>query len=125
MSKSFAKFQKIYRAKKELNERKRQKKLANNDLKFQLMLEHRRRQRQRNIKMRELLEILPPNQIESFFEKQREEATIKIQAAFRGYRERKILGNKRQYLIENKAATSIQRAVVLSQIWQFNQFFFK
>ncbi len=113
LNKSFAKLQNKYRARKNLESEKKQKKLALDELRFQLMLEHRRKQRQRNIKMMELIEILPPNQIEKYMEKQREYSAVIIQANFRGYRERKLLEKKKDIMIKTKAAIYIQR-------WVFN-----
>ncbi len=113
LNKSFAKLQNKYRARKNLESEKKQKKLALDELRFQLMLEHRRKQRQRNIKMMELIEILPPNQIEKYMEKQREYSAVIIQANFRGYRERKLLEKKKDIMIKTKAAIHIQR-------WVFN-----
>ena len=112
LNKSFSKLQNKFRANRNLEMEKKQKKLASDELRFQLMLEHRRRQRKRNIKMLEIIEILPPNQIENYMEKQREYSAVIIQANFRGYRERKILEKKKDHMIKTKAAIRIQRWVL-------------
>jgi hypothetical protein len=111
LNQTFARMQQKYRAQKRANEKRKQKRLAQDELKFKLMLEHRRRQRQRKVDLIELMEILPPNQIEPFMERQREFAARTIQACFRGYKERKQMANIKKNAIEYKAAVKIQLAV--------------
>jgi len=48
INQSFAKLQNKFRAKKQVEDMKKQKKMALDELRFQLMLEHRRKQRQRS-----------------------------------------------------------------------------
>lgn len=110
-NKSFAKFQQNYRARRELEEKFKQQKMAKDELRFQLVLEHRRKQRQKKMEMLELLEILPADQIENYLEKQRQYSATVIQAFYRGYRVRKDFNKNRVQIIQTKAATKIQRAV--------------
>ena len=109
--KSFSKFQLKYRARKEIDEKRKAKRQAEDELRFQLLLEHRRRQRQRKLDMVELIKILQPNQIEKYLEKQREQSALIIQANFRGYRERKLFNLIKNDKIKIKAVVCIQRAV--------------
>ena len=111
--KSFSKFQLKYRAKKEVGEKKKLKKQVEDELKFQLLLDHRRRQRQRKIDMVEILQILQPNQIENYLEKQREYSATVIQSNYRGYRHRKLLSSIKDTKIKIKSAICIQRAVIM------------
>lgn len=113
LNKSFAIFQKKYRNHKRADDEKKQKKIAFDELRFQLMLQHRRKQRQRNIQMLELLEILPPNQIEIYMDKQREYSARLIQANYRGYRQRKLFDKNKAEIIQYKAAVKIQRWVLI------------
>jgi hypothetical protein len=113
INQSFAKLQNKFRAKKQVEDMKKQKKMALDELRFQLMLEHRRKQRQRNIKMLELLEILAPNQIEKYLDKQREYSACIIQANYRGYIQRKLFQKNKEQIVMNKAAVEIQRWVLL------------
>lgn len=110
--KSFSKFQLKYRAKKEVNEKRKAKKLAEDELRFQLLLEHRRKQRQRKLEMVELIKILQPNQIEKYLEKQREQSALVIQANYRGYRQRKLFNLIKHDKIKLKAVICIQRTVI-------------
>ncbi len=124
-NKAFAKLQQKYRAKRQIEEKKKQLKMAKDEIRFQLMLEHRRRQRQKKIQMLEIIEILPPNQIELYLENQREYSAKLIQANYRGYRVRKDFQILRRQLIMNKAAIKIQRAVFISHfIININLFLF-
>lgn len=116
-NKGMAKFQKSYRAKKELENKKKHQQAAKDELQFQLLLQHRRKQRQRKMEMLELLEILPAYQIEEYLEKQREYSARIIQANFRGYLARKKFAKKRQEIVRERAAVKIQRA---TRRWQAN-----
>lgn len=111
MNASFATFQRKYRARRAAKEKAQEVKLAKDELKFQLILKHRRMQRLRKVQLFELIDILPSNQIVPFMEKQREYSATIIQACFRGYMQRK----KYQRMIEQrrviKAVVCIQRAV--------------
>ena len=110
-SRAFALFQRKYRARKEREEEQRVKRLADEELRFQLLLKHRRQQRQRKINLMHVLEILPPGQISAYFDRQREYSARIIQSTFRGYRERKRFAQTRTYAIQAKAAICIQQAV--------------
>ena len=112
VNEAFAKFQQKFRAKRQRDNDLRQRENARHELRFQLVLEHRRKQRQRKMEMLELLEILPPGQIESYLEKQREYSAKLIQANFRGYLSRKQFQNERIQLMRTRAAVQIQRAVI-------------
>lgn len=103
--------QKAYRSHLEKKERARTKKMVDDELRFQLMLKHRRIQRQRNIKLANLIEILPANKIDIFMERLREDSAKIIQATWRGYQTRKKMSQTRQILIQTKAAKKIQAAV--------------
>ncbi len=113
VNQAFAKFQQKYRSKRLRDNDKKQRENARNELRFQLVLEHRRKQRQRKMELLELLEVLPPSQIESYFEKQREYSAKLIQANFRGYLSRKKFRNERIQLVRTRAAVHIQRTVIL------------
>ena len=108
---AFAKFHRQLRKKKEKLLDDKQKKLAEEELKFQLLLDHRRKQRQRKIEMAQLIEIIPSNQIDKYFEKQREYSATLIQASYRGYKQRKLMPEIRDKMEKFKAAVCIQRAV--------------
>jgi hypothetical protein len=107
----FAQFQKKYRARRTLEEKKKQMSKARDELQFQLMLEHRRKQRQRNIQLLELLEVLPAHKIENFLEKQREYSATVIQAGWRGYKARKEFNKQKEAIKRHRAAVKIQREV--------------
>jgi hypothetical protein len=108
---AISKFQKSFRLKTELKKEYKEKEAERNELGFQLAIEHRRKLRQNKLNMAELLQILPASQIEKYFEKQRINAAIRIQATYRGYRHRKTFYQEKFQIIRNKAAVCIQRAV--------------
>jgi hypothetical protein len=97
-----------------------------NELKFNLILEHRRKQKKRKLDLMQLIEILPPHQIAAFFEKQMEHAATKIQAFYRGFIERRLFKANKEVMIRRKAAIIIQKAVkylfeYLVDFFSFNQ----
>ena len=108
---AFSKFQSFYRRKKQESEELKLMNEAQNELKFQLALEHCRKLRKRNLTMAELIKIVPANEIDKYLQRQREAAAIKIQANYRGYTQRKKINNKREFFEKAKAAICIQRAV--------------
>ncbi len=109
---AFAKLQQEYRQKKAEQEMQKQKQLAEEELKFQLLLRHRREQRERKVQLMQIIEILPLNQIEAYFERQREYSAKLIQSAYRGYRKRKAFAQQKDHLIRAKAAILIQQSVI-------------
>ncbi len=117
---AFAKFHRQLRKKKEKIRDDKQKKLVEEELKFQLLLDHRRKQRQRKIEMAQLIEIIPSNQIEKYFERQREYSATIIQACYRGYRQRKVIPEIRDRMEKFRAAVCIQRAVIVILISSYN-----
>jgi hypothetical protein len=110
---AMAKFHQKYRQRKQMEEDKKQKLAVEQELRFQLLLEHRRKQRQRNVDMLELLEILPANQIDKYYEKQRDYSATVIQAWYRGCKTRQLMKTVKKDAKEIKAAICIQRAVCL------------
>lgn len=85
--------------------------MAQDELKFQLLIEHRRRQRQKKMQLCDLIEVLPPNQIEPFLERQREHSATLIQAVWKGYRTRKMLKATKEEAVRIRAAIIIQQGV--------------
>ena len=111
VNKAFADFQRKYRKRRSKEEKQKQLKMAKSELQFQLVLEHRRKQRARKVEMLELLEILPAHKIEGYLEKQREYSATVIQANWRGYRARRMFEERRGEVVRDRAAVKIQREV--------------
>ena len=97
----------------EREQQKREQAKAHDELRFQLLLEHRRQQRHRKVQLMQIIEILPANQIETYFERQRIYSIQVIQAAFRGFIARRKLKQTRDQMLRVRAAISIQQAVSL------------
>lgn len=107
----FARLQRRIRSRNAGKQEQTERRLAENELKFQMMLQHRREQRQRKCELIELIEILPAHELPLFFDRQREEATVTIQTYWRGLRTRRWYARVRQEVVENRAARVIQYAV--------------
>ena len=103
--------QRVYRNRQEKRDQEQAKKVAEDELRFQLMLKHRRKQRQKQMELAALIDILPANKIDSYMEKQREYSAKIIQATWRGHRVRKNFHKSRQNMIQFRAAVTIQTAV--------------
>ncbi|CAF0736431.1 unnamed protein product [Brachionus calyciflorus] len=103
--------QKAYRNRLAKKETDKAKKMADDELRFQLLILHRRKQRQKQVQLAELIEILPANKIDWFMEKQREDAAKRIQALWRGYQVRKNFQKSKQKMIRIRAVVKIQTAV--------------
>jgi hypothetical protein len=88
----------------------RTQRLLAEELRFQLLLEHRRKQRKHKLDQLELLKILPADQIEKYLDRQRHFSATLIQACYRGYRERIKLAKHRESIMRERAAVCIQRA---------------
>jgi hypothetical protein len=103
--------QKNLRAYRERKEDRANKQQVENELKFELMLAHRRRQRQRHLEMLELISVLPADQLAAFEERRREYAVTVIQSAYRSYLVRRRLGGLNALKvakIQHQAAIIIQ-----------------
>ena len=111
LNKMVLRVQRAYRDKCERNESERVERRVRDDLKFELMLQHRRAQRERSVRTAALIDILPAEEIDEYMEHEQERSATLIQAHYRGYRARKKLVHVRAKLIEYKAAACIQRAV--------------
>jgi hypothetical protein len=111
LNKLVARVQRAYRAKRERAESARVERRVREDLKFELLLQHRRAQRERRIRHAALVDILPADELDNYMERERERSAVLIQARYRGYSVRRKLGHVRAKLVEFKAAACIQRAV--------------
>lgn len=110
-SKAIAKFQRLFRKKHQMKLELEARQQEENEMRYRLSIEHCRQMRQRKLEMREILEIIPSNQIDKYFEKQRTLAATKIQAWYKGCRQRRLFEEKRGDAIHYKSAVIIQRAV--------------
>lgn len=108
---AFARLQRHIRARTLRRHEATERRMAENELKFQLVLAHRREQRRRKCELLELIEILPAHQLPAFMERQREQATLTIQTQWRGLRTRRWYARQRQAAVEERAARRIQFAV--------------
>jgi IQ calmodulin-binding motif-containing protein 1 len=108
---AISRFQRTFRQKKEQEERRREQEKMCADLEH--MLNVRRRYTIRQLHQRQLctLEILPASEIGKHLANEQQRAAIHIQAAWKGYRVRHHIGNKRNAVRQTRAAILIQRMV--------------
>ncbi|KAK7495678.1 hypothetical protein BaRGS_00013125 [Batillaria attramentaria] len=110
-NKAFAKFQRSYRLKKAEEEHELLATRMETELQRQMMAKRRKLMLQFKEKQLQTLEILPADQIEKFLTKEKSAAALKIQARWRGHRERTQLPRRQQVVQQVRAAIKIQRAV--------------
>lgn len=108
---AFAKFQRSYRLKKAAEEHELLTTRVQTELQRQMMAQRRKIRLKFKERQLQTLEILPAAQIEKFLTKEKSEAALKIQARWRGHRERTQLPRRQQVVQQVRAAIKIQRAV--------------
>ncbi|CAF1365340.1 unnamed protein product, partial [Adineta ricciae] len=109
-NKAMKQFQTSFRKRKlreaQLKDRERERA----EVQYQATREHYRRLRQFKLQQMQTIKLLPASEVEKFLEIQRLQSATKIQAAFRGYLQRRNLTNGgRNRLIADRAARRIQR----------------
>ncbi|CAH1774154.1 unnamed protein product [Owenia fusiformis] len=109
--KAMGKLQKSFRAKREKAEKAREMRAMQQELQHLLLLRRKKAMRDLRNKQLEAIRILPAGQMDQYLEKEQQRAAIKIQAQFRGYRQRKSIGSPNA----RKRATKRLRSVIIIQ----------
>ncbi|XP_064594930.1 IQ calmodulin-binding motif-containing protein 1-like [Liolophura sinensis] len=108
---SFAKFQRSFRQKLETTERRKEEEKMEKELEEQLLANRRKIMRDFHEKRLHLIEILPPQMLQGYMEKENTQAAIRIQKTWRGHRERLRREDRRDLATRSRAAVLIQRTV--------------
>ncbi|KAJ0062574.1 hypothetical protein NL108_017836, partial [Boleophthalmus pectinirostris] len=108
-----------FRSRRQQQQKQQEARLCEETLRYQVSVNLRRHQARRkfHLKQRQLLQLLPPDQVSSYLCECERRAAVLIQTQFRGFRQRhkfKLHKEKeKERLRRNRAATVLQRAVRL------------
>ncbi|XP_074652826.1 IQ calmodulin-binding motif-containing protein 1-like [Tubulanus polymorphus] len=107
----FKKFHKEYRLRREVSSREKQQEKQQLELRHQLMMARKRKVRELRERQLEYMEILPAADVDDYIRREEDRSATKLQASWRGYRERKLLGDRKERAVRIKATVAIQRQV--------------
>ncbi|XP_067948750.1 IQ calmodulin-binding motif-containing protein 1-like [Watersipora subatra] len=105
-----AKLQKSFRVKQKVQKKIADEQKQQSALQHQLLVSRKKAMRATREKNMQILNMLPAAAIPKHLENVQLQAAITVQAAWRGYVQRKVFGNLRTEVSRTKAATTIQRA---------------
>ncbi|KAK3591386.1 hypothetical protein CHS0354_005304 [Potamilus streckersoni] len=110
-NKSFSKFQKAFRNRREQKEQMKFTRQMESDAEYLGKLN--RKKIMRDFKQRQLhtIEILPAAKVESYLQNEQTQAAIQIQRYWKGYNERMKISGRRDLAQQTRAAIKIQRGV--------------
>ncbi|XP_026216784.1 IQ calmodulin-binding motif-containing protein 1 isoform X2 [Anabas testudineus] len=108
--------QRRYRARRRQQQKQKEAKHWDEELKYQVCVRRQQMRREFHQKQRQLLQLLPPDQVQSYLQECERRAAVVIQSYWRGFRERRRYNNThrhtlRQTLMQHQAARILQRAV--------------
>ncbi|XP_013877232.1 IQ calmodulin-binding motif-containing protein 1, partial [Austrofundulus limnaeus] len=108
--------QRRYRARRRQQQEQRDAQHWEEELRYQVCMRRQQARRQFHQKQRQLLQLLPPEQVQSYLQECERRAAVVIQSFWRGFRERRIYKSTLQHTLKQKhtqqqAARTLQRAV--------------
>ncbi|XP_071942070.1 IQ calmodulin-binding motif-containing protein 1-like [Antedon mediterranea] len=108
---AFTNFQKTFRAKQEVRDRKMDRDRRQRELHHQLLVSRRQALRDSRQKQLDMIAALHPSDVNQYLQKSQVNAAVKIQAHWKGYQERQRLGLRKATAQQVKAAMVIQSYV--------------
>ncbi|XP_067890929.1 IQ calmodulin-binding motif-containing protein 1 [Heterodontus francisci] len=112
LPKAVTTLQRSFRAKREQEMQRLEKKREEEELKRQLQLRRHRALREFRQRQLSLLEIVPASEMGKHLQEERERSALLIQKVWHGHRQRKAFNKQKQALKEFRAAITVQRAVL-------------
>ncbi|XP_037829809.1 IQ calmodulin-binding motif-containing protein 1 isoform X2 [Kryptolebias marmoratus] len=108
--------QRRYRARRRRQHEQKEAQQWEAELRYQVCLRRRQARRQFHQKQRQLLQLLPPEQVQMYLQECERRAAVVIQSFWRGFRDRRYYNNTlrdtlRQKHTQQQAARTLQRAV--------------
>lgn len=117
LNRAVSHLQRKYRARRKQQQQQQEAKLWEEELKYQVCLRRQQARRNFHLKQRQLLQLLPPDQVQCYLQECERRAAVVIQSHWRGFRERRHYRETQDELkrtqTEHRAAVTIQRAVRL------------
>ncbi|KAK2857153.1 hypothetical protein Q5P01_005888 [Channa striata] len=109
--------QRRYRARRKQQQQQKEAQQWEEELKYQVCVRRQRARREFHQKQRKLLQLLPPDQVQSYLRECERRAAVVIQSYWRGFRQRRRYNNthrhaaKQTHRQQQQAARILQRAV--------------
>ncbi|KAF3688358.1 IQ calmodulin-binding motif-containing protein 1 [Channa argus] len=116
LNRAVSTLQRRYRARRRQQQQQKEAQQWEEELKYQVCVRRQRARREFHQKQRQLLQLLPPDQVQSYLQECERRAAIVIQSYWRGFRERQRYDHThrhtlRQTRMQQQAARTLQRAV--------------
>ncbi|XP_023252185.1 IQ calmodulin-binding motif-containing protein 1 [Seriola lalandi dorsalis] len=116
LSRAVSTLQRRYRARRRQQQQQKQAQQWEEELKYQVCVRRQQARRAFHQKQRQLLQLLPPDQVQSYLQECERRAAVVIQSFWRGFRERRRYNNTHRHTLrhtrsQQQAARTLQRAV--------------
>ncbi|XP_055082463.1 IQ calmodulin-binding motif-containing protein 1-like [Periophthalmus magnuspinnatus] len=115
LNRAVSTLQRKYRARRQQQQKQQEAQLCEEMLRYQVNLRRQQARRKFHLKQRQLLQLLPPDQVSSYLLECERRAALLIQTQWRGFRERKRFRcskeREKTRRTEQRAAVIIQKAV--------------
>ncbi|XP_060888461.1 IQ calmodulin-binding motif-containing protein 1-like isoform X2 [Labrus mixtus] len=116
LNRAVSTLQRRYRARRRQQQQQREAQQWEEELKYQVCLRRQQARRKFHQKQRQLLQLLPADQVQPYLQECERRAAVVIQKFWRGFRERRHFNNTLRHTLRNmhrrmKAARTLQRAV--------------
>lgn len=104
--------QRKYRARRREQEQQKEAQLWEEELKYQVCVRRQQARRRFHQKQRQLLQLLPANQVQSYLQECENRAAVVIQSFWRGFRERRHYSSTQRHMLRReRAVRMLQRGV--------------
>ncbi|XP_068165556.1 IQ calmodulin-binding motif-containing protein 1-like isoform X2 [Antennarius striatus] len=116
LSRAVSTLQRRYRARRKQQQKQKEAQQWEEELKYQVCVRRQQARRQFHQKQRRLLQLLPPEQVQSYLQECERRAAVVIQSFWRGFRERRHYNSTHRSTLrhthrQQQAARTLQRAV--------------
>ncbi|AWO95657.1 putative IQ calmodulin-binding motif-containing protein 1 [Scophthalmus maximus] len=112
LSRAVGSLQRRYRARRRQQQQQKEAQQWEEELKYQVCVRRLQARRAFHQKQRQLLQLLPPDQVQSYLQECEQRAAVVIQSFWRGFAERRRYNSsQRDTLRQQRAARTLQRAV--------------
>ncbi|XP_070711955.1 IQ calmodulin-binding motif-containing protein 1-like [Pempheris klunzingeri] len=115
LSRAVSTLQRRYRARRRQQQQQKEAQQWEEELKYQVCVRRQQARRRFHQKQRQLLQLLPPDQVQSYLQECERRAAVVIQSFWRGFRERRHYKDTHRHTLrrthtEQQAARTLQRA---------------
>ncbi|KAM7375561.1 hypothetical protein PAMA_014597 [Pampus argenteus] len=116
LNRAVSTLQKRYRARRRQQQQRKEAQHWEEELKYQVCVRRQQARREFHQKQRQLLQLLPPDQVQSYLQECERRAAVLIQSVWRGFRERQRYNSTHRHTLRDthtkqQAARTLQRAV--------------